>query len=81
MAALEGHYTPQQLATLWGLSADTVRSMFRDEPDVLFIERPETMKKRGYLTMRIPASVATRVHQLYRQRRRSMRPVIVSRAA
>lgn len=66
--ALEEHYTPQQLAKLWGLSTDTIRTMFRDEPDVLIIDREEKMNKRRYLTMRIPASVATRVHQTYRQR-------------
>jgi hypothetical protein len=70
--ALEEHYTPLQLAKLWGLSADTIRNMFRDEPGVLVINRGERMNKRGYLTIRIPASVAARVHQSYRQRSRSM---------
>ena len=68
MAALEEHYTPQQLAKMWSLSADTIRSMFREEPDVLTIDRPETMRKRGYSMMRIPASVALRVHKQYRRR-------------
>lgn len=68
MGALEEHYTPQQLGKMWCLSADTIRAMFRDEPDVLIIDRPEKMHKRGYMTLRIPASTAARVHQQHRGR-------------
>jgi hypothetical protein len=59
---LEQHYTPTQLAKLWGLSAPFVRDLFRDEPGCILIDRPEEMHKRGYKTIRIPVSVAVRVH-------------------
>jgi len=61
--ALETHYTPDALGELWGLSADTVRRLFEREPGVLLIERPKTKTKRRHRTMRIPASVAQRVHR------------------
>jgi len=58
---LEQHYRPAELAKLTGLSTDTIRDLFRDEPGVLIIDRPETTHKRGYSSMRIPASIAERV--------------------
>jgi hypothetical protein len=59
---LERHYTPAELAELWGFSVDYMRSLFRHEEGVLVIERPEKMHKRGYAILRIPESVARRVH-------------------
>jgi len=47
---------------MWGLSNDLTRDIFRHEPGVLRIDRPETRKKRGYLSIRIPQSVVDRVH-------------------
>jgi hypothetical protein len=32
MTATEKHYTPAQVAKMWGIGVDTVRRMFRDEP-------------------------------------------------
>lgn len=55
--ALEKHLTCQQIANLWHTSVDTVRRAFRDEPGVLKIERPETLHKRGYMSLRIPISL------------------------
>jgi hypothetical protein len=60
--AFEQHFAPAELAKLWGLSAKFVRDLFRNDAGILSIDRPETMHKRGYLTMRIPASVAARVY-------------------
>ena len=59
---LEQHYTPVQLAKRWGLSDDFVRDLFRGEEGVIEINRPEKMHKRGYVTLRIPESVAERVY-------------------
>jgi hypothetical protein len=56
MSALEQHFSPSELGKLWGLSDDTIRAWFRDEKGVLLIDRPEKMHKRGYTSMRIPAS-------------------------
>jgi len=62
-AALEQHYTPDQLGAIWGLSADTMRRLFEREPGVLIIEHIKTKAKRRYRTLRIPESVAQRVHR------------------
>ena len=59
----ELHYRPSQLAKLWGFHPDKIREWFRDEPGVLLEDRPERMHKRGYKSMRIPASVAMRVYE------------------
>ena len=56
------HYSPDELADLWGVSAETIRSIFRDEPGVLKIGKAGAAWKRGYVTLRIPESVAERVH-------------------
>jgi hypothetical protein len=58
----EKHYTPQALAGLWEVSAETIRNVFRNEPGVLRIAHPNG-KKRKYVLMRIPESVAERVHR------------------
>jgi hypothetical protein len=63
--ALEQHFTPVALSKLWGLSVDLVRDLFRNRPGVLRIDRPETMHKRGYSSMRIPASLAEQVYKEY----------------
>ena len=59
----EPHSTPKQLADLWGLDQSTVRRIFRDEPGVLKIPHLRRRGKRDYVSLRIPASVAARVHE------------------
>lgn len=60
--SFERHYSVDELASLWGMSDDFVRRLFRDEPGVVvfFKYRPG---RRTYRTVRIPASVADRVHR------------------
>jgi hypothetical protein len=58
----ERHYAPADLAKAWGVSTDLIRDVFRDEPGVLRFANPATRTKRGYATIRIPESVAQRVH-------------------
>jgi len=58
----EKHFTPADLAKAWGVSAETIRALFRDEPGVLKIGKDGTRLRRGYKTLRIPESVAQRVH-------------------
>jgi hypothetical protein len=48
---------------MWALSEKTVRRMFEDEDGVLNWGAPETRRKRGYRTLRIPESVLHRVHR------------------
>ncbi len=63
----EQHYTPQEIADLWSLSATKIRRMFECESDVLRIGEPSRREgrqlKRAYYTMRIPASTAERVYK------------------
>jgi hypothetical protein len=67
-SALAGqkHYTPGDLAELWGLSPQTIRELFAEEPGVIRVGEPSRREgrtlKRGYFTIRIPESVAIRVH-------------------
>lgn len=58
---LERHLTVEELADSWSLSADFVRRLFLHEPGVLIFynSRPG---RRVYRSIRIPASVAQRVH-------------------
>jgi hypothetical protein len=50
------------LAELWGVSTETIRSIFREEEGVLKIGKTGGKYKRGYVTLRIPDTVAKRVH-------------------
>jgi len=62
LAVDEKHFAPSDLAKAWGVSAETIRALFRDEPGVLKIGQNGTRLRRGYKTLRIPESVAQRVH-------------------
>jgi hypothetical protein len=59
----EKHFTPTELAKAWGVSAETVRQIFRDEPDVLRVGSNGSTNTRKYVLLRIPESVAVRVHR------------------
>ena len=65
-AAIEQHYSIQQVAELWGVSADTVRRLFEDEAGVLKIAMPSVSKRirkhKPHVLLRIPASVLERLH-------------------
>ena len=63
VTALEPHYTPKQLAELWGYSENTIRNIFREQDGVLRIGSSFRRGKQGYVSMRIPESVAQRVHE------------------
>ena len=63
MSALEKHFSPTELAEVWGLSPDTIRNLFREQPGVLKIGRAEARFRRGYFTLRIPQSVVERVYR------------------
>ena len=65
--ANEKHYSIIEISKLWALSQRTVRRMFENEPGVIAWGCPETRRKRGYRTMRVPESVLLRVHRRLRQ--------------
>jgi hypothetical protein len=58
----ERHFTPAELAELWGVSVQTIRDLFKSEDGVLKIGSAGTRNRRAYKTLRIPHSVAERVH-------------------
>lgn len=59
----EVHYTIRELSKLWHLSFEATRRLFVDEVGVLRIGGRLRKNKRGYLSMRVPASVARRVYK------------------
>jgi hypothetical protein len=60
----EKHFTPAELGATWGLSPDAVRKLFESEPGVLVLgDSGGSRSKRRYKTLRIPTSVAARVHR------------------
>jgi len=67
MAALEKHYSVSEVATLWNLSEDTIRNIFRDQPGVLKIGSSFKRRARGYVVLRIPESVVQKTHQSLRK--------------
>jgi hypothetical protein len=58
----EKHFSPCELAELWSLSEDTIRRMFEREHGVMIFENPSRHPSRRRRTLRIPESVAERVH-------------------
>jgi transcriptional regulator GlxA family with amidase domain len=58
----ERHFSVDELSALWGMSDDFVRRLFLHEPGVVifYYYRPG---RRVYRTLRIPESVAQRVHR------------------
>ena len=58
----EKHYTPSELAEMWGVSVQVIRDLFRREEGVLKLGSNGTRSRRAYKTLRIPESVAERVH-------------------
>lgn len=62
-AVVEQHFTVAELSKRWFFSQNTIRRLFRQEPGVVRIARPQTRSKRGYTSMRIPERIAERVHR------------------
>jgi hypothetical protein len=64
--SLERHFSVDELAALWNMSVDFIRRLFLHEPGVVVFHhhRPG---RRVYRTLRIPESVALRVHQRMRK--------------
>jgi len=71
--AAEQHYLVAELSALWGYSAKTIRRLFEGELGVIAVGHEETLHKRGYLTISIPASVADFVHAKLELRQNGLR--------
>ena len=69
----EQHYTPQQIAEMWGVSAEWVRQRFAAEAGVVRIgsssRRVGRRLVRGRYTLRIPESTLRHVHDRLTARR------------
>ncbi len=64
LVAFERHYNPKELASIWHLDQTTVRRLFQDQPGVLKVGKSNRRDgKRDYVSLRIPQSVAERVHR------------------
>lgn len=60
----EDHFSPQELAEKWGVSSETIRQLFKAEPGVLRLpSRKATTGTRSYVSLKIPQSIAARVHK------------------
>jgi hypothetical protein len=60
----EKHHSPVEIADVWGLSVETVRRLFENEPDVMKMPNATGYTgRRRYKTLRIPVSVMQRVHR------------------
>jgi hypothetical protein len=57
----EPFYTPQQIAEHLQVSVATARRLFQDESGVIKLGDSNPRGRRGYVTIRIPASVLRRV--------------------
>jgi hypothetical protein len=60
--AFEQHFSVEELAELWKISDDFIRRLFVKEPGVVVFWR-QRPGRRVYRTLRIPQSVALRVHR------------------
>jgi hypothetical protein len=62
---LERHYTLAELAAHWHMSIRTLRDWFSNEPGVVRYGSGKLGKgkKRTYISIRVPESVAKRVYQ------------------
>ncbi len=65
--AMERHYSVEEIGDLWGLSPRTVRQMFENEPGIIVFGNMGSLKKRRYITLRIPESVLVCVHRRFRK--------------
>lgn len=67
--ATELHFTVQQVAVMWGLSDETIRQLFADEPGVLKLGHTRsTLARRRKVQLSIPLSVLQRVHRRLSER-------------
>jgi hypothetical protein len=75
-SATEKHYRVAELAVLWGFSRDTIARLFALEPGVISLAKSSTGKRR-YVSISIPESVASRVHE--RLGNKALKPALARR--
>lgn len=62
----ERHFSVEELSELWKMSDDFIRRLFVHEPGVVVFHHARP-GRRVYRTLRIPESVALRVHRRMRK--------------
>jgi hypothetical protein len=65
---VEKHFTPAQLAEVWNVAPNTIRRVFENEDGVLIFGTEESRTRRRHKSMRIPQSVAAKVHRRLHER-------------
>jgi hypothetical protein len=59
----EKHYTVEELAGIWGISYEALRTKLLKTPGVLKFQQRRGKSKRPYITIRVPESVALTLYQ------------------
>jgi len=54
-------YTVNEVAEQLGFSRRTVGRLLENEPGIVRLQRPETMNKRKYVSVRVPRAVLVRL--------------------
>ena len=60
---VEKHFSPKELASSWGVDSETIRYVFMGEKGVVKFDRRVSDPNKSLPTLRIPESVAVRVHR------------------
>ncbi len=70
--ATEQHYSPAQIAKLWGASPRKITDIFENEPGVVVLGSKEVppSRKRRRMFLRVPESVLERKHTEMSNKRR-----------
>jgi hypothetical protein len=61
--AAERHWSPAQVAEIWGFGPETIRRIFQNEPGVVVMTKPAKKNRQQHRTIRIPQTVLERVHR------------------
>jgi hypothetical protein len=60
---VEQHWSPAEIAGMWGVDAEIVRRLFKNEPGIIVFQTLAKKGKRPYKTIRIPQTVFDRVYR------------------
>jgi hypothetical protein len=58
----EPHYTPEEIAKMWKLAPNTIRSIFENRPGVLKVGSSAGDRARRYTKLRVPKSIVDKAH-------------------
>ena len=58
------YFTLKEIAAKWRVSKDTVRRIFQEEDNVLFLRAKHNNTRQGRVLVRIPATTVSRVESM-----------------